>query len=124
MQLHSDLEVVFGANPSTGQGGSLAQVLTLTENQIEVSAPASSASSASVLLRDTLTGQAFMLPGAYTYIASSQSHVGGACGSVIPTAPPGWRDLLSAGGWLLFLLVICLGRARRGSLAALGVRDH
>ena len=88
MQLHSDLEVVFGANPSTGQGGSLAQVLTLTENQIEVSAPPWSASSASVLLRDSLTGQAFMLTGAYTYIASNQSNVGGACGSVIPTAPP------------------------------------
>jgi hypothetical protein len=122
LQLHSDLEVVFGANPSTGQGGSLAQVLTVTESQIEVSAPAWVASSASVLLRDSLTGQAFMLTGAYTYIASSQSHVGGACGSVIPTVPPGWRDLLSAGGWLLFLLVFGLGRARRGSLAALGVR--
>lgn len=112
-QLNADIEVVFGADPQTGQGGSVAQVVSVTPTQIQVTAPAWSAGSASVLLRDAITGQAAMIQGAYTYTGSTQIHVGGGCGSVIPSAPPGWRDLLSQGGWLLLLFGVLLIRSRR-----------
>lgn len=112
IQMHPDLEVVFGANPQTGQGGSLAPILSVTENQIEVTAPAGTAGSTAVMLRDSLTGQAVMLTGVYAYTGSTEVHVGGGCGSVTPLVPPGWRDILSQSSWLLCLLALGLWRAR------------
>lgn len=80
-----DAEVVFGADPLTGQGGTAAIVAYVDAGTLEVTTPAMAAGAASVLVRLALTDQAAVAGAAYTY--ESPASGGGGC-SIVPVAGP------------------------------------
>ncbi len=95
--------VIFGADLATGAGGTPAAALNVIDaNTLEVLAPAHGAGTQSLLVRNDATGQAAVLPNAYTFEESARS--GGGC-YVQPQLPPaGPRELLAGAWWLCALL--------------------
>lgn len=81
-----DAEVVFGADPETGLGGTLADVVYVDAGTLQVVTPAMAAGPASVLVRLALTEQATVEPAAFTYAAPSTGG-GGGC-SIAPVDGP------------------------------------
>lgn len=116
-------DVWFGADPDTGLGGVLAASFTwIDASTIEVVTPAHASGATSVMVLDNLTGQATVLADAFTFTAQSGGG-GGGC-SVAPLhAPPSPWDPLIGGWWLLALLVILSGRARRETALQASIRD-
>src|SRR6185295_4514899 len=69
--------VLFGADATTGAGGTPAAALNVIDaNTLEVVAPAHAPGAQSLLVRNDATGQAVLLPQAYTFEGSGS---GGGC---------------------------------------------
>jgi len=95
-----DAEVVFGADATTGLGGTSADVVFVDANTLEVTTPAMSAGTSTLLVRLALTEQAVVESAAFTFQAPSTGG-GGGC-SIAPYAGPrGPFD-----GFMAFLPVI------------------
>jgi Matrixin/IPT/TIG domain len=106
--LGSTSAVLFGADPATGAGGTPASALTvIDEHTLAVVAPPHAPGTLSLLVRDDLTGQAAVLPEAYTF-GSPPSSGGGGCYVLPGTPPAGPRELLIGLWWLFALLALRL----------------
>jgi len=82
----ANAQVVFGADPDTGTGGTAAQsVIVLDANTLQVVTPQGSAGWTSVMVSHA-SGQANMLSGAFAYASQSGGGGGGGC-SVREHAP-------------------------------------
>lgn len=106
--------VEFGANADTGAGGTPAKTVTFVDaNTLVVVTPAHSGGVHTVLVRDADTGQASVLPSAFTFRSSGG---GGAC-SIAPAGErggPSGRDAALSLAW--FALVLGAAWARTRSL--------
>ncbi len=116
-QLDSNTEVWVGCDPLTGVGGKRASTSLVDTQTLTISAPAFSGGSRAVLVRDPVTGQASMVPGALTYTAPPQKSVGGGCGMVSPGGPTSWARVLAGSGWILALMGWLLVRRQRFRLS-------
>ena len=95
-------QVMFGADPVTGLGGTPAASLVYeSSTTIHVVTPATSAGMKSVLVEDTGTGQAEVLTSGYNFTGSGGG--GGGCGAVVVPGPPRGRDVLGSLLWFLLL---------------------
>ncbi len=102
----ADVEVVFGADPETGAGGTAADVEFVDANTLRVTTPPMTAGATDVLVRLALTEQAVVDSAAFTYTAPSTGG-GGGC-SVAPLARPrgpfdgfaAFLPILLAAAWL------------------------
>lgn len=115
--LRSDLEVRFGADPMTGQGGTSAPSTFLVDSSTLMALTPAGGGLVGLVVEDPNTGQAAALPSAYTFESSSSS--GGGCGSLAPSSGPGapfMRDLW----WVALLFFLCALRVvmARSELAA------
>jgi hypothetical protein len=100
--------VVFGVDPATGAGGTPASSLVVIDpGTLEIVAPAHALGPQNLLVRDDATGQAALLPAAYSFTLDSSSGGGGGCYVLPHTPPAGPRELL-AGAWWLFALLVAL----------------
>ncbi|MEW6072063.1 MAG: IPT/TIG domain-containing protein [Planctomycetota bacterium] len=107
----SSPDVLFGADPDTGLGGTPAALVTVLDSStLEVVTPAHTAGTVSVLVTDPSTGQAGLLEGGFAFEGSSG---GGGCRTVPAAGPPRGRDVLGGSWWIALLLVLLAGRARR-----------
>jgi MYXO-CTERM domain-containing protein len=104
------VEVRFGVDPVDGSGGSPALALTRVDNTTLTVVTPPGVGSVAVLVRDEATGQAALLPAAYTYQGGGG---GGGCGSTAAPGPGTWRDALANAGWFLALLALAGGEALR-----------
>lgn len=82
----ADVEVVFGADPETGLGGTVADVVFVDDGTLSVTTPAMAAGATDVLVRLALTEQAAVAVSAFTFQAPSTGG-GGGC-SIAPIAGP------------------------------------
>jgi len=101
-----DAEVVFGADATTGLGGTSADVVFIDANTLEVTTPAMSAGTASLLVRLALTEQAVVESAAFTFQAPGTGG-GGGCSIAPYSGPRGPFDgfaaflpVLLAAAWL------------------------
>jgi hypothetical protein len=104
-------EVLFGADPATGQGGVAAAGVTFVDaGSLEVVTPAGQPGMVSVLVRDPATAQASLLGGAFSYRAPQESGGGCALRRLDGGAPDqdGWTE-----AWWPAALVLVLWLARR-----------
>ncbi|QDU68673.1 IPT/TIG domain-containing protein [Engelhardtia mirabilis] len=110
-----DSRVWFGVDPETGAGGSEAGgVVVVDANTITAVTPGGGGTVA-VLVCDETTGQASLLPSAFTYV-SSESSGGGGCGMIATPGPGPWRQALAGSLWIALLLgfgLVRLASARR-----------
>ncbi|MEE8468813.1 MAG: IPT/TIG domain-containing protein, partial [Planctomycetota bacterium] len=105
--------VVFGASPTTGAGGTAAASVSFVDSgTLTVVTPQRNGGSASVLVRQEDTGQAFVKQGAYSVGGSGGG--GGGCGAVALRRPPTVREVLAGGGWMIVLMLLLTARAMRG----------
>jgi hypothetical protein len=107
--------VLFGADAATGAGGTPAAALTVLDaNTLEVVAPAHAPGAQNLLVRNDATGQAVLLPHAYTFEGSGS---GGGCYTQPHLPPAGPREMLAGAWWLAALLLALHSRAwqRRAS---------
>lgn len=103
---NSDVEVVFGANAATGEGGLAASSVTFVDaNTLVVTSPPGSGM-ASVTVTNPTTGQAAVLGSAYLYEGGSS----GGCGGTVTGAGDPGRWVYAS--WTLALLLVCGWRAR------------
>jgi hypothetical protein len=110
-------EVVFGAMPKSGLGGAAAPTVVLIDSTtLQVSTPATSTTSKSVMVRESDTGQASMLAGVFTFAGEPS---GGGCAALVPAAPPTWRRAVGGAGWVVVLAALLAWRARRSACAVL-----
>lgn len=109
-------DVYFGVDPDTGLGGTLASATLLDANTLEVVTPAHASGTVSVMVLDTLTGQASVLASGFTFASSGGG--GGGC-SVSEVGPP-TSSARDAAGFAPLLLAFALlyARSRRGPRAA------
>ena len=95
-------EVLFGADPVTGTGGTPAASLEyVNSTTLRVVTPPSSAGMTSVLVEDSGTGQAELLTSGFNFTGSGGG--GGGCGAVVVPGPPRGRDVLGSLLWFLLL---------------------
>ena len=107
--------VLFGADAATGAGGTPAAALTVVDtNTLEVVAPAHAPGAQNLLVRNDATGQAVLLPHAYTFEGSGS---GGGC-YVEPQLPPASPREVLAGAWWLAALLLLVLRTRALHLRA------
>ncbi len=116
MNFTSNTTVRFGVDPDTGMGGTTAPSITVVDPMtILVDSPALASGDAAILVRDTMTNQATILPAAFTFTGITADH--GACNSigVPPAGPPDPRDVVAGSLWFLVAigLAVALGRRRR-----------
>jgi hypothetical protein len=98
--------VLFGADATTGSGGTPAAALNVIDaNTLEVVAPAHAPGAQNLLVRNDATGQAVLLPQAYTFEGSGS---GGGCSTQAHLPPADPRELLAGAWWLAALLVLVL----------------
>lgn len=104
--------VEFGANADTGAGGTPAKTVTFVDaNTLVVVTPAHSGGVHTVLVRDADTGQASVLPSAFTFRSSGG---GGAC-SIAPAGErggPSGRDAALSLAWFALVLGAAWARTR------------
>ncbi len=113
----SGIEVHFGADPDTGEGGTLAAVVTVVDpSTLEVVTPAHTQGSVTVMVLDPATEQMGMLGGGFAF-ASAGGGGGGGCYTVPASAPPGPRDVLLGSWWALLLFLLLAARGHRARLA-------
>ena len=114
----ADTEVEFGADPSTGQGGTpAASVVLINGGRLEVSTPSHSGGTVAVMVRDGGTGQASVLTSAFTFQGGGG---GGGCHAVPVSGPPGAGRTLLGLFWLGLLVMAVwayAGLQRRRALA-------
>lgn len=111
----ADTTVVFGADPTTGLGGTLATSVTiLSPTGLRAVAPPGSGT-VSVLVRQGDTAQADVLASSFTYQAPAGGGGGGggSCSIQVVGGPPSARDALANGAWFALLLGLLAWRARR-----------
>jgi len=113
--LRGDLDVVFGADPSTGLGGALALRTTFVDANTLLALTPAGSGTASVVLRDPSTEQASALPAAFTF-QKKEGGSGGGCGSLVETGGPG-AEWMAGLWWAALLFVVCLWRATRANAA-------
>jgi len=107
-------EVYFGADPDTGLGGDLGVNVNLIDaNTIEVETPQHIVGLVSVLVRDPVTGQAGLLPDAFTFVGGG----GGGCYMVPYQGPQSPGTILAGLWWILAVFLVLHVRARRQRLA-------
>ncbi len=95
--------VTFGADPNDGTGGSICSSVNFIDAQtLEVIVPAHASGVVSILVSDPSSGQATVLPAAFTYRSSGG---GGGCAAVRGIEPPRARTLLEGTWWMLAALV-------------------
>jgi hypothetical protein len=107
--LRADLEVRFGADAATGQGGTLAELVMVSSATSMAALVPPGSGVVGVVVRDVETGQAAALPAAFTYRSSSKS--GGCMGLVDvrgPDAPP-----LRGLGPVVLVALVCVVQAWR-----------
>jgi len=113
--------VRFDVDPDTGAGGVPATAVTLVDpSTLSVETPAfgSGAGTVSVMVTEPMTGQASVLPAAFTFSASGGG--GGGGGGAAPlraTSPPGPIEAVAGLWWLAVLLVFLAARSRSRSRA-------
>lgn len=110
-------EVVFGADPRTGLGGSAALVSNrLDSRTLRAVVPAGAPGAASILVRDLQGGGVALAESAYTYFGPDEGPAGGGCTVAQVPADP-WSG--AAGFAPILLAALFLGaRSRRGLVAA------
>ena len=110
-------EVVFGADPRTGLGGSAALVSNrLDSRTLRAVVPAGAPGTASILVRDLQGGGVAVAEAAYTYFGPDEGPAGGGCTVAQVPADP-WSG--AAGFAPILLAALFLGaRSRRGLVAA------
>lgn len=105
--------VVFGASPTTGAGGTAAASVSFVDSgTLTVVTPHRKGGSATVMVQQEDTGQAFVKKGAYSIEGSGGG--GGGCGAVALRRPPTVREVLAGGGWMIVLMLLLGARAMRG----------
>ena len=112
-------QVLFGADPDTGLGGTpAASVAFVDANTLEVTTPAFAKGKTSVLVVDGATSQAYAAPEAFTFKSSSGGGGGGGCYTETLVDPLDPRELVLGTWWLAALLgVLCLRRRRLAASA-------
>ncbi|MCA8980904.1 MAG: IPT/TIG domain-containing protein [Planctomycetes bacterium] len=102
----ADTRVVFGADPETGLGGFEApEVRVVSSTQLAVRTPQVGFNAPlSVLAETTSTGQASVVPAAFT--TSGADGGGGGCQAVVVPGPPDAGDVLRS---VLFFALLALG---------------
>lgn len=110
-------EVVFGADPRTGLGGSAALVSNrLDSRTLRAVVPAGTPGAATVLVRDLADGSVAVAEAAYTYFGPDEGPAGGGCTVAgVPSDP--WSGAAGFAPILLAALFFQL-RARRALVAA------
>ena len=106
--------VVFGADENGAGGTPAASFGVLDADTLEVVAPAHGVGTLSLLVRNDATGQAVLLPAAYTFQSAGGGGGGGGGGGcyVEPYVPPaGPRELLAGAWWLVALFLALHWRA-------------
>lgn len=112
-------EVLFGADGDTGTGGALAAATTFVDaGTLLATTPAHAGGMFSVMVRDSATGQAAVLPSAYTFERSSGGG-GGGCSvapigpGVPPRGPTTTTDVLAATWAFVAALALAFVRTKR-----------
>lgn len=113
--------VVFGANPSTGNGGVTGATEFLTAGTLSVTVPQSTVGTTSIMARDRDTGQAMAISAGFTYTGEQPVDTGdsGGCAAVIPPlgsgggGPPTWRAVMGGAGWIVLLLMCAFLQGQR-----------
>ena len=108
MNFTTTTQVVFGADPATGAGGTLAPDVTfVSATELEVETPAAGGGTVAVMVSDSVTEQADVLTSGFSFQASSTDGGGGGGCHVVPVqGPPNGGDALR---WLLFMAVLVVG---------------
>jgi hypothetical protein len=113
----STSEVVFGAHPATGQGGTPATLVSFVDSRtLAVITPPGSAGPKSVLVRAADTGQAAVTPGGYQYQSSGKGGGGGCSTRIVGDEDPGSGGAF-AGTLLLVAIAWLLARRAERRLA-------
>lgn len=109
----ANTSVVFGADPLTGQGGTpAAAVMLLGPGTLEATTPALAAGAVSVMVIDSMTGQADVVAAAFTFQGGGGGG-GGSC-TVAPLPPQPFEPRDALGAWWLAAAAGALAwRARR-----------
>jgi hypothetical protein len=112
-ELAPDLDVVFGADPDTGLGGTpAANVVFVSPTAIAAVTPAGAGTVSVMVLSPD--GQADVLPAAFTFASGG----GGGCHTVLVDGGGGGREALEALWWLGALLALTYARAARQRTSA------
>lgn len=108
-----DAVVSFGANPNTGLGGTPASSLQWIDAQtFTARTPARASGTVAVMVSVPSTGQATVMPSAYTFEVDEDAG-GGGCSATLTPADPSFRSIVGGSGWLPALALILLLRRRR-----------
>jgi hypothetical protein len=110
--------VEFGSDELTGQGGTPAALVTFIDaNTLEVTTPAMPAGRVAILASEP-SGQASLLPAAFTF-KSSGGGGGGGCHTVPVAGPGDPRDALASAAWLALFAAAILSTTRAARRKAL-----
>ena len=110
------MEVRFGVDPLTGEGGVAGEVTFVDANTLEVLTPELPGGALAVMVGDPATQQASVLAGGFTAkgsVAEPTDGGGGGCYTRSPGRPAGPRDVLAGTWWLAAVLLWLEARRRR-----------
>jgi hypothetical protein len=114
-----DTTVSFGLDPETGLGGAEATAIDfVSSTTLEVIVPSVAAGASAVMTMDRVTGQASVLPAAFTVTPAAKTSGGGGCHTAPVSAPPSVGRALEAGVWLMLLFAFALALRVQGRRAA------
>lgn len=109
----ADSEVVFGADPDTGAGGTAAaSVVFVDSSTLQVQTPAHSVGATSVMVCDGTTAQADVLASGFTFQGAGGGGGGGGCVAGSFDGTFRLRDVLAGSWWLALIGLVLL--VRRG----------
>lgn len=113
-------QVIFGANPKTGNGGMSATSLQLVDStRLVVMSPSGAPATAALLVRNTETGQAAVMANAFEYeqppIDGGSGGFGG-CGSIAPhdLTPSSFNVILQGMAWIALAFALAAAQRRQG----------
>jgi len=108
------MQVEFGADETTGLGGSPAASMTFIDaNTLDVLTPAITAGAKNVLVTNPGTGQAEVALAAFTFFGGGGGGGGGGCSvGGVPTPRDPWLPL-TGGGWLFATILLVWLNAHR-----------
>ena len=117
----TSLNVLFGADPNTGLGGTVAAgVIRIDANTLSVTTPPHSGGLASLIVEATDTDQAAVVSSGFTYLgAAGDGGSGGGCYTVPVQGPPDPGDVLRSVLWFALMAggIRLLGRKKRQPVA-------
>jgi hypothetical protein len=109
------MTVEFGADPTTGLGGTAAASVTFVDaSTLDVETPPLPKGAKSVMVRSSASGQAEVVMAAFTVSGGGGGGGGGGCSvGDLPRGGAGPWDPLSLGGWFLLSLLWAVWDAQR-----------